>query len=438
MRTGLIAMICLALMVGNQANAQKVITSFDAFVDYATSKSLTLKNGGISYSQAKNARLAALLGTLDPTGSVSGKYTNNTRLPVSVFPSELLGGQAGTYEEVRVGVQYQTDFNVYLDLKLINLQGWENLKLSKINIQLTASQNRLTLKNLHEDIATIYFNIVTLQEQLKSTELNVFSADTLYQSTLLKYQQGLAKQQEVNDSQVNRLNQQESHRQAKHQLSQQYLALNVLCDIPETEEIVIQQSITMDAATASPTIEANSLVLTHAAYKEQFAKSEYRKSKFANAPTFSFFASDLRQQYNPQSTLFDGNVDWLRSTYYGIKLLIPIPSAQTIAQRSRAKSDYTIARNNTEQARIKSASATKQLQADLDNALQQRKANLEMYTLRRDSYAKNLLNYRAGITSLDQTINSFNAMVNSHYKSISSTINLLLVESKININNKLK
>jgi outer membrane protein TolC len=425
-------------MVCIRASAQKSITSFDEFVDYATAKSLTLKNGEIQYSQAKNARLAALLGTLDPTGSVSGKYTNNTQLPVSVFPSELLGGQAGTYQEVRLGIQHQTDFNVYVDVKLINLPGWENLKLSKINIHLTSAQNKLTLKNLHEDMATIYFNILTLQEQLLSTELNVFSADTLYQSTVVKYQQGLAKQQDVNDGKVNRLNQEESLRQVKHQITQQYLALKVLCDIPETEEFKIQQSTNRDEAMANPTVEANSLLLTHAVYKEQFARSEYRKSKFAYAPTFSLFVSDLRQQYNTQSTLFDDNVNWIRSNFIGVKLSIPLPSSQSIGQSSRAKSDYMMAKNNTEQARIKSAISATQLRDDLANAFQQRTANVEMYTLRKDSYQKNLLNYRSGVGRLDQTINSFNAMVNSHYQLIASTIHLLLVESKININNKLK
>jgi hypothetical protein len=67
-------------------------------------------------------------------------------LPVNLFPAEILGGQAGTYKEVQLGVQYQTNFNLNLDIKLFNRQGWENLKLSKINVEMLASDNKICMK----------------------------------------------------------------------------------------------------------------------------------------------------------------------------------------------------------------------------------------------------------------------------------------------------
>ncbi|NJO92792.1 MAG: hypothetical protein HC831_30365 [Chloroflexia bacterium] len=48
------------------------------------------------------------------------------------------------------------------------------------------------------------------------------------------------------------------------------------------------------------------------------------------------------------------------------------------------------------------------------------------------------MNYNEGVITLEQTINSFSAMVNSNFNYISSAINILLAETKININNNIK
>jgi outer membrane protein TolC len=439
MRTIAIFIFCfVSLFLIQNTQAQKVITNLDELLNYANQKSLTFKNGEIQVSQAKKATVAALYGIADPTGNLSGTYTNNTKLPVNIFPAEILGGQPGTYKEVQLGVQYQTNFNANVDIKLFNRQGWENLKLSKINVDLTDSDTKLSRKSLYDNVTIIYFNIVTLQEQLKATELNLLAADTLLQSVNQRYNQGIAKQQDVNDSKVNKLTIEETLRQIRFQTQQQYTAINQLCDIPSGEKIQISHPVSGNYAETIPVIETNGLPLSNARFREKFAYTNYQKTLFGNLPTLSFFASVSTQQYNTQATFFDGNVNWIPSNYVGIKLNLPIPSSNSIAQIHKTKFDYLISKNNTEQARIKADLDIRQLQYEYEKAFSQRKSNQEIYALRKDSYKKNVLNYKAGITNIDQTINSFNAMVNSNYDIIASSINILFAEAKINLQNKIK
>ena len=439
MKKASIIIFCfVAFFMVQNAKAQKVITSLDELLSYANQKSLTFKSGEIQVSQAKKATLAALYGIADPTGSFSGTYTNNTKLPVNIFPAEFLGGKPGTYKEVQLGVQYQTNFNASVDIKLLNRQGWENLKLSKINVDLTESDNKLSRKILYDNVTVIYFNILTLQEQLKATELNLLAADTLLQSVTQRYNQGIAKQQDVNDSKANKLLIEENLRQIKFQIQQQYTAINQLCDIPNGEEIHINQLVSNDYAEIIPTIETNGLPFSNARFREKFAYTNYQKTLFGNLPTLSFFASVSTQQYNTQATFFAENVNWIPSNYVGIKLNLPIPSSNSIGQIHKTKLDYFISKNNTEQAQIRADLDVKQLQYQYEKAFSQRKSNQEIYALRKDSYQKNVLNYKAGITNIDQTINSFNAMVNSNYDIIASRINILLAEAKINLQNKIK
>lgn len=438
MKTKLIITFSLLISIFNQTVAQTTITSFDELLNISLTKSLSIKSGDIKLLQAKKAKLAAIYGIIDPTGNLSGNYTNNTKLPVNLFPAEILGGQPGTYQEVKLGLQYVTNFNAYADVKLINLQGWENLRLSKINIQTTETDNKISLKNMQENMAIVYFNIVTLQEQLKATKLNLLSADTLYQNALQKFKQGQIKQQDVNDCKANKLNTEETIQQINYQISQQYRALKILCDMPESENIQINQVVSKELKPELPTIESNNLLLNNALNKEKYAQSNLRQLRFSGLPTLSVFGSLGTQQFNTKSTFFDNKVNWIPSNYVGIKMSIPIPDARTISQTSRAKYDYLLAKNNVEQARIKAGIENNQLQLDFEKALANYKTNEEIFSLRKDSYQKKLLNYNQGITSLDQTLNSFNAMVNSNYQLISSAINILLTETKISINNKIK
>ena len=167
----LIGLLCVLLKP--IALGQQVFYSLDSLLVYATGKNKSIQSGALRFDQAKQAKLAAIAGIPDLSGGASFTYTNNTRLPVNLFPAEVFGGEKGTFREVQSGIQYVSNGNVYVDLKLFNLAAWENLRLSKLNIEATQSDNRITLKNLQSNIAANYFNIVNLQEQLKATQQGV-------------------------------------------------------------------------------------------------------------------------------------------------------------------------------------------------------------------------------------------------------------------------
>jgi outer membrane protein TolC len=170
---------------------------------------------------------------------------------------------------------------------------------------------------------------------------------------------------------------------------------------------------------------------------EQISLRNYNKAKFAFTPTLSVFASHLDQQFNTRARLFDNNVNWIPSNYVGLRLSIPLPTAGSIAQSSRSRYDYLLAKNTKEQIQIQAKLNNSQLVIEYNKAVSQKESNREIYQLRKDTYEKNLQNYEAGIISIDQTIRSFNEMISSQYNLISSEKLAEMVLAKININNKI-
>lgn len=424
--------------ISNEVSAQKVFTSLDSFLNYASQKSTTLRTGELRLTQAQKSKIAAVAGIVDFNGNFSLNITNNTKLPVSLFPSEAFGGQPGTYREIETGIQYTNNFSQFAEVKVVNVSGWFNLKLAKLNIELTETDNKLNKKSLFENIASVYYNILTLQEQLKSTSTNATAADTLQQIVLRKFELGLAKQQELNDAQVNLINIKETAKQIEYLIEQQYIALKILSDIPESEEIIIRQNLFLKASITKPDINHNQLSLTNLQLKEQSALTYYRQLKYSTLPYLNAFASNSNQQFNNTFSLFDKNTRWINSNYIGLKAVWLIPTANQFQQISKAKYDYLLSKETTLHTYIKSDLEFQQLNIDFDKAKSQMNSNKMIDDLRTDTYYKNLENYKQGLISLEQLLNSYNAMLNSNYNYISSTAGTLLSQSKIFINNQIQ
>lgn len=426
----------LCYLIYYHATAQITIYSFDDLKSKVEINSLLLKRAELKITYAQKEKLAAIYGLFDPYGNLSATYTNNTKLPVTLIPSEIMGGPSGSFQEVQFGVQYTTNFNAYAEIKLINLQGWENLRLSKLNILINESDSKITIKNLIENVAVVYHNILNLQEQQKALELNLLAADSLFQFTENRFKNGLASTQDLNEGKINKLNIEESLKQISFQISQQYNALKILCDFSDNEDIVIRQPSIFDYSIKKVEIIPNTLITENAKYRVKLAKSNYKSSKYAFTPSLSVFGAYQVQQYNTRAIFIDNNIDWISSTYIGAKLSIPLPTHKSFAHSSKAKYDYLTSLNYYEQSKKHMDINYRQLSIEYEKALSQLNNNLEVYNLRKETYQKNLINYKEGIAGIELAINSFNALINSQYNYISSVVNLMLVVEKININNK--
>jgi len=422
----------------HQVSGQVIFRNFQEFMDYATGTSLGLKNDEIIFSQAKKAKVAAVLGIVDPQGNINASFTNNNQLPVSILPAEAVGGTPGEFVKLQFGLQYVTEANSYLDFKVFNLGGWENNKLAKINIDLTQTENKISLKNFLENVSNLYFNIVTLQEQSKASLSNLEVAKTLYDISFRKFEQGQISQQDLNDSKINLLTTQDNLEKIGFQLEKEYLTLKILCDIPDESGISIVQEVSEKGEEGQLQVELNQLEMNNAMLREAYAISNLRQAKFSQLPTVSFFVSSTRQRFSTEKYLVNNSFDWIPSNFFGFKLNIPLPTHNNISAIMKAKYDVVIARNISESSKIQSELLLKTLESDYEKAIFNRRNQREIYKLRRDSYEKTLLNYQEGIVGMDRMMDAFNNMVNSNYNLIASEIAIQVNESKIDIHNKIR
>jgi outer membrane protein TolC len=421
-------------LLANEIFAQHIFSSFEELCAFADAKNKTMQSGEIKLQQARKAKLAAMAAIPDPVWSNALNFTDNTRLPVNLFPAEAFGGNQGEYREVQTGVRFNTTISSNLDIKLLNLEGLQNVKLAKLNIEIAETDQQLNVKNLHENLAAAYYNIVQLQAQLESTQRSLLVADTLLQVAENKFREGIARQQDVNDARINQLNTAENARQIGFLIEQQYLSLKILADIPEDEAILVREKPHTLPPLEPPAIRPNLLFLRSSALQEQLARTSFKKSQYAFAPTLSFVANNTYNQFNPDFTVFGGN--WINSQFVGLRLQFLLPTANTVANRSKTRFDLLLSQKNTEKAKIQTVLEQKKLETEWSKARSQQQHDGQVLGLQRDNFQKNRHLYTEGLQGIDRALSSFSAVLNAEYSLIASEVNIRLAQAKIDINNK--
>jgi outer membrane protein TolC len=415
--------ILSALLMSAICFSQDKFSDLNQFLSYASNKSVLLKTNDIRIKQAKKAKLAAMLGVVDPTGHTQVNFTNNLQLPVN-----LVNGQSLVF-----GTKYNTGLVANADLKLLNLQGWEQLNLAKINIALNESNALLARQQWQEHVAMAYYNVVLLQAQLPIKKNYAQLANELHTIVLKKQQAGLAKVQDVNDSQINVLQAQSAIEQLNIGIQQYEIALKILADIPESERFVLDEKLDQETLSSGQIIK-QSLSLENQKIKENYAFSALKQQEKSFYPSISLFFGHSSQQYNSDFTLWGGQ--WVNSHYVGLKLNLNMPTAQSIANWSKAKFDHQIAQAQSQQANIKAELDQQQLGHDLAKAITLCNTQQATLLLRKDTYQKHKNLYQEGLLSLESTLNSYQAMLNTHDALLAAQASKALAQAKINIHNQ--
>ncbi len=438
MKTLILIIFSLSLAAGNAAgqdtSPQHTFRSLDEVIAYSETASLDLIIDNIRYTQAKTAKKAAGFEMFDPTVSLPGSFTHFSELPVTLLPAEIFGGQPGSTVELRAGSPYSTEFSQTLEIKLLNPLGWADYKLAKINEELTRSSTQQTRQILQENLADSYYAIVNLDRQRESTEALLASADSVYQITQLKFDEGQVSQQDLNNAQVSKLNTEKSLRQIDYLLVDAYLTLKVLCNIPETDTVLVAHQEQAAMLHTQPIVAPSRLDLKLQLLNQDYARQNYKKSKSQLWPSLSFFAGNNYQLNNQSFTPLTG--DWVNSNYLGLTLSFRLPNTGTVSSMRQTKLDYEIASREVEKAEQAVNIEQQRLENSYREARDEYTTSLDIQRLQEDSYGKNLNLYVQGLLPVDRLLDSYDAMLNAVYAANASAISLELAHEKILINNR--
>lgn len=403
---------------------------------YADAHSVTFRNATQQVLMAKYQTLAARLDKWKLKGDANLTATDNTKLPVNFIPAEIFGGPSGTYRQVTFGQQYVTGVNFAPQIDILNPSAMAQVRTARASEQVTNATNLLNKKTLYESVAAAYYNILSYQWQIRVTKNSLDNADTLTLIMRNKQQEGIARQQDVNNAKANQLSIQDKLQQLEVELEQQYNNLKVLCDIDANTIVTIHEVADLGTFDASLTA-TGYLTQLQSEWQLKYQEADLRANKRWFLPTITLFSSVGWQQYTNDHP-FD-NSRWIGSNYIGLKLSLPIfPDVGKVATVRYDRINVAVAKHNFAHAALQDSLNNKTLQLDYQKAFKSARLAGEIAALKEDSYYKNLNIYKEGILSATDLFTAFNDWLNNSLNAVAQQANSDYAKSKIMINNIVK
>lgn len=419
------------------AQTQLSFNRLDSLLKYAENSSISIKSGEQQMLLAKWQRISAKAGLVNFRMQTNFNLTDNIAQPVTFLPGEAFGGAPGTFKEVTTGQQYIGNFNIAPQIDIINPVNWAKLQSANVNSKLADINSLIAKKSLFESISASYHNIISLQEQIELTQKSLLIADTIFFNMQSKYTVGIVRQQDLNDAQINKLSLADKLEQLKLSLKQQYFSLKILCDIPDTTLLAINEATTYIQPFKLGLEVDNQLNYKHSLLKVDLASAELKTNHFMQLPTVSLVFYDAWQQ-NSNLAFFDKDKQWLKSQYLGLKITMPFPDINRFTQTKTSRINKTISLQNAEHAKLQTDFTNKQLVLDYEKAYSQFVATKQIYELKSQNYQLASNQFNADILPSDKLLIAFNDMIISHLNYSNSLANLLFSKSKIDINNNIR
>lgn len=403
---------------------------------YADAHSVTFKNATQQVLYNKSQTLAAKLDRWKLKGDANLTTTDNTKLGVTFIPAEIFGGPSGTYRQVTFGQQYVTSANFAPQIDILNPFAMAQVRTARASEHVTNATNLLNKKSLYESVAGAYYNILSYQWQIKVTKNSLENADTLTTIMVNKQQEGVARQQDVNNAKANQLSILDKLQQLEVNLEEQYSSLKLLCDIDANTPITIEES--ADLANYDANLTATGyLTQLQSEWQLKYQEADLRANKRWFMPTITLFSS-LGWQQNTNNHPFDGS-RWINSNYVGVKVAIPIfPDVSKLSAVRADRINVAVAKNNFAHAARQDSVNNQQLQLEYQKAFKSARLAGEIAALKEDSYYKNLNIYKEGILSATDLFTAFNDWLNNSLNAVSQQAGSDYAKSKIMINNIVK
>lgn len=427
------------LLLIQSASAQDELSfnNLNSLLEYAENNSIAIKTGEQQSLLAKWQKISAQAGLVNFRMQTNFNLTNNLELPVTFLPAEAFGGEPGTFKEVTMGQQYVGNLNLAPQIDIINPASWAKLKSANVNVELTNVNNLIAKKSLFESISATYHNIISLQEQIVITRKSLLAADTLLIIMQNKYSEGIVRQQDLNDAQINKLTLSDNQEQLNLSLKQQYYSLKILCDIPESTEINIDEQPDYNKQITLGLNADNQLQYESSLLNVELAKADLKTNRLMQYPTVSLIFYDAWQQ-NSNNMFFDNDIKWLNAQYIGLKLSMPFPDINRYTLTKSSRINKTISLQNAEHTKLQNDLTNKQLVLDYEKAYSQLNTAKQIYQLKEQNYGLVLNQFNMSILSSDKLIIAFNDMLTSRLNYSSALAGLNYTKSKIEINNTIK
>lgn len=278
-------------------------------------------------------------GSLLPSVSATGQYTNNVMKSVMFMPASMSTAFGGkSYMEI--GYKNSFTGTISASMPLVNFALWEQLKSKQTEMDLILEQARASKIDMRKQVTDAYFSVLLAQASLQVLQQSIDNAKATLQTTKVSYEQGASSEYDYIRAQVQVNNLNPSYLSAKNGVELAKLQLKMLLSIPMDQEIGVKEQLVdyEDNLKLLEKYKSDRLTQYNSTLRQldlniQSLQHSLKMTKYQHLPTLSAFG---QYAYQTQAEDFKfQDYKWVSSAAVGLTLSIPIFSGNTIVNQTK-------------------------------------------------------------------------------------------------------
>jgi outer membrane protein TolC len=374
--------------------------------------------------EKKNETRAAYLPQVN--GSINAM--DNLKLQTSILPGEFVG-QPGTQVAVQFGTKYNISVGadatqVLYDQSLINA-----MKLTAQSTKISEISAKKTEEQLIYDIASAYYAAQISRTQKELVQANLTQIDTLLKLTLIQFENGFAKQLDVDRLNVSRTNLQTELATSETSYQQQLMLLKYYMGMPLETAIELPVITGNEQPSLVSTETQNSVDLELIRAQKDLYTLNLKQIRSGYLPSVSLNFHSAIQLMQDDLRIFSDDANWFPQVYAGLNVNIPIFDG--LARHSRVN-QMKIQIRQTELDEQYLGESLKMQRTNASNLLTVNRAALESQLrnieLARRVYETTQAQYTGGIATMTDLINAETSLKDAQTNYLRALVQLKLSE----------
>jgi outer membrane protein TolC len=432
----LLAILLLSTFTLSAQQSNEQGFSLNEALSYAMVHSYISKNADIDVISARKQVWESISTGLPQVDGIAD-YNVNLDLPVSLIPSEFIGGEPGTYIPVKFGQDYNSTFGVTVSQLIFDGVYLIGLKAAKVYVDLALGTQEKTQIEIREFVTDAYYSVLIAEKFLATNKDNLDNSQKLYSDTEAYYKNGFAEEQDVDQLRLMVKQTENELIKAERSIRVTKMVLKYVMGVDVNDEIVLADSLEnfVDPVIKAGTVARDFDYSKHVDYRileTQYSlkKSQLDLEKVSLLPKIDVFYSWMKTAYANDANLI--KEDWYPSSMIGFKLSLPIfSSGGRLKKIQRAKLELEKKENerlmNIQNLQMEYITAY----TDLESALDKFKNDEENNVIAQRIYKKTQIKFNNGISTSTELSQNETQYLQSYSNYLLSMMELL--KSKMNL-----
>jgi outer membrane protein TolC len=431
---GLLACTLFGTTAIAQQNLDKL--TLEQVLSYTVQNNLTLQSAALD-EKISREQTKEILATGLPQVNAVGDFKDYLKIPTSLLPAEIVGGEAGTFVPVQFGTQYNVTAGVEASQLLFSQSYLVGLKASKTAQEAAQLGTRKTKEEVVYATSLTFYSAQISRKQLDILRANLDKLIKQIQISDLQYQNGIIKKLDLDRLKVTRTNLETDIYNLETAHQQQLNMLRFYMNVPQTQIISLDTTINERGGGLLTMNRDVNLFQNRTEFQllnkqKELYNLELKNIKGGYLPTLAAFASYNTMAMRSEFNFFQSGRPWFQTSVVGLRLNIPIfDGLEKRAKGQQSKLRHAKLENDSKMLKQSITMDITNANAKLINSRRALAAQKENRLLAEEVYTQTQLQYKEGLASMTDLLNAETSMRDAQNNYIRALIESLIADLEL-------